>query len=52
MLARWVLAAMNSVIICVIAIRTQQAGFVPANIFCIVLYAINLRAWRKLETSS
>ncbi len=48
----WVLAAMNSVIICVIAIRTQQAGFVPANIFCIVLYAINLRAWRKLETSS
>ncbi len=46
----WVLAAINSVIICVIAIKTQQMGFIPANIFCIVLYAINLRAWRKQET--
>ncbi len=48
----WVLAAINSVIICVIAIKTQQTGFIPANIFCIVLYAINLRAWRKQETLS
>jgi nicotinamide riboside transporter PnuC len=43
----WVLAAVNSVIICVIAFRTAQLGFIPANLFCIALYGINLRAWRK-----
>jgi hypothetical protein len=43
----WVLAAINSVIICVIGIRTSQLGFVPANLFCIVLYAVNLRSWRR-----
>jgi hypothetical protein len=47
-----VLAGINSVIICVIAIRTAQTGFIPANLFCIVLYGINLRAWRKEEISS
>lgn len=45
----WVLAAVNSVIICVIAVRTAQVGFIPANLFCIVLYGYNLRAWRKAE---
>ena len=45
----WVLAAVNSVIICVIALKTQQIGFIPANLFCIVLYGVNLRTWRKLE---
>jgi hypothetical protein len=45
----WVLAAANSIIICVIGLRTSQWGFIPANIFCIVLYAINLRTWRKAE---
>ena len=43
----WILAAVNSVIICVIAVRTAQLGFIPANLFCLVLYAINLRTWRK-----
>jgi hypothetical protein len=43
------LAALNSVIICVIGIRTAQLGFIPANIFCLVLYALNLRNWRKAE---
>ena len=45
--AGWALAAANSVIICVIAVRTAQTGFIPANLFCIVLYGINLRDWRK-----
>ena len=45
----WVLAAANSIIICVIGLKTSQWGFIPANIFCIVLYAINLRTWRKAE---
>jgi nicotinamide riboside transporter PnuC len=48
----WVLAAANSVIICVIAAQTSQTGFIPANLFCIVLYGINLRSWRRDEASS
>jgi hypothetical protein len=47
----WVLAAINSVIVCVIGVRTEQLGFVPANLFCIVLCAWNLRSWRKEEPS-
>ena len=47
----WALAAVNSIIICVIAVRTAQFGFVPANLFCIVLYGVNLRSWRRTETS-
>jgi hypothetical protein len=47
----WVLAAANSLIICVIGLRTAQLGFIPANLFCIVLYAVNLRTWRKAEVS-
>ena len=47
----WVLAAANSLIICVIGLRTAQLGLIPANLFCIVLYAVNLRTWRKAEVS-
>jgi hypothetical protein len=43
----WIVAAINSVLFCIIGIRTAQFGFVPANIFCIVLYAWNLRNWRS-----
>src|ERR1700736_2740746 len=42
----WVLAAANSLIICVIGLRTAQLGFIPENLFCIVLYGFNLRTWR------
>ena len=45
----WVLAAVNSVIICVFAVRTSQLGFIPANVLCIGLYAVNLRMWRKQQ---
>jgi nicotinamide riboside transporter PnuC len=43
----WVIASLNSVIVCVIGLRTSQTGFIPANVFCIVLYAMNLRTWRR-----
>ena len=43
----WILAGVNSGIICVIGLRTAQLGFIPANLFCIFLYGMNLRAWRK-----
>ena len=45
----WALAAVNSVIVCIIGVKTSQFGFVPANLFCIVLYAVNVRTWRKVE---
>ena len=47
----WVIAAVNSLIICVIGLKTEQLGFIPANLFCIVLYVVNLRTWRKAEYS-
>ena len=42
----WVIAGVNSVIICAIGVRTAQLGFVPANLFCIAIYAHNISAWR------
>jgi len=47
----WVLAAVNSVIVCVIGVKTAQIGFIPANVFCIILSAHNLRSWRNAATS-
>ena len=46
----WALAAVNSVIICVIGVKTAQFGFVPANLFCLVLCAVNVRTWRQAES--
>lgn len=42
----WIVAALNSVVLCLIGIRTAQFGFVPANLFCIGLYANYLSRWR------
>ncbi len=39
----WVIAGANSVIICVIGMRSAQFGLVPDNLFCIGLYSNNLR---------
>jgi hypothetical protein len=38
-------AGVNSVVICVIGLRTAQFGFIPANLFCIGVYAVSLRSW-------
>ena len=43
----WALAGVNSLIICVIGFRTAQLGFIPANVFCMVVSALNLHAWRR-----
>lgn len=43
-----VVAGVNSVVICVIGMRTQQFGFIPANLFCIGVYAVSLRSWRRV----
>jgi hypothetical protein len=46
----WALATVNSIVMCVIGLRTEQMGLIPANVFCFVMGAINLRAWRKAGT--
>lgn len=46
----WALAGVNSAIICVIGYRTAQMGFIPANVFCMVVSAINLHAWRRSKS--
>src|SRR5579871_636886 len=45
----WVIAGANSIVVCIIGMKTAQFGLVPANIFCIGLYAINLWKWRPQE---
>jgi nicotinamide riboside transporter PnuC len=47
----WVLVAVNSAVVCVIGFKTAQLGFIPANLFCIVLYWFNLRTWRKTDAA-
>jgi hypothetical protein len=48
----WLLATLNSAIICVIGIKTAQLGFIPANLFCIAMSVVNLRTWRKASASA
>lgn len=43
----WIVAGVNSVIICLIGIHTGQVGFIPANLFCLAIYAWNLRTWKR-----
>jgi hypothetical protein len=47
MWAGLVVAGINSLLICVIGLRTAQLGFVPANLFCVVVYAISIRSWMR-----
>jgi hypothetical protein len=42
----WIIASLNSLVICIIGLRTAQFGFVPANLLCIGLYANNVWHWR------
>jgi hypothetical protein len=47
----WALAGVNCILVCIIGFKTDQLGFIPANIFCMVMSAINLRTWRKSGVS-
>jgi hypothetical protein len=40
-------AIVNSLIVCAIGWRTSQLGFIPANLFCICVYAFSMRPWLK-----
>ena len=44
------IAIVNSLIVCAIALQTSQLGFIPANLFCICIYAFNIRSWLKGHT--
>ena len=44
------IAIVNSLIVCAIALRTSQLGFIPANLFCVCIYAFNIRSWLKQQT--
>jgi hypothetical protein len=50
----WIVAGVNSVIICLIGLNTAQVGFIPANIFCLGIYGYNLVNWRshRVENST
>src|SRR5512146_2104310 len=48
----WVIAAVNSVIICYIGLRTEQTGFIPANLFCLGIYGYYIVRWRSLPDRS
>jgi hypothetical protein len=43
-------AIANSLIVCVIGLRTSQLGFIPANLFWIGVYAFSMRSWLKERT--
>ena len=40
-------AIANSLMVCVIGLRTSQLGFIPANLFCIGLCAFSMRSRLK-----
>jgi hypothetical protein len=47
----WIVASVNSAIICLIAFRTAQVGFIPANVFCLAIYGYNIAKWRSSGAS-
>ena len=42
-----IVSGVNSLILCAIGLHTSQYGFIPANVFCIGIYAFNLKSWLK-----
>lgn len=41
------IGSVNCLIICAIGWRTAQFGFIPANLFCIGIYALSIRSWMR-----
>jgi len=50
--AGFVVAAVNSGLICCIGLETHQTGFIPANLFCIVIYSFSVRSWKRQSPRS
>jgi nicotinamide riboside transporter PnuC len=47
MLIGWIIAGINSILVCVIAYQVHRYGLILANLFCVCLYCINIRKWRR-----
>jgi hypothetical protein len=47
-----VIAAVNSLIVCDIGWKTSQIGLIPANVFCLGVYAFSVRSWFKEAASN
>jgi Nicotinamide mononucleotide transporter len=45
-----VVAIVNNLIVCAIALQTTEFGFIPANVFCICMSAFSMRSWVKDQT--
>jgi hypothetical protein len=43
----WIVTGLNSIILCIIGIKTAQFGLIPANLFCVAMYAYNVFTWRS-----
>lgn len=43
----FVVAGINSLIICAIGLETSQLGLIPANIFCLIIYVFSIRSWMR-----
>lgn len=43
-------ATANNLIVCAIALRTSQFGLIPANLFCVCIYAFSMRSWLDEQT--
>jgi hypothetical protein len=41
------ISIVNSLVVCVIGVRTSQFGFIPANLFCVCVYAFSIRFWLR-----
>jgi hypothetical protein len=39
------ISIVNSLVICIIGWRTAQFAFIPANLFCVFIYAFCIRSW-------
>ena len=48
----WIMAGINSMIICLIGFQTRQWGLILANIFCLTIYAYNIGKWRAPQGSA
>ena len=47
----WIVAGLNSILICIIAVNTAQLGLIPANLFCLALYTYNVSQWRRASVN-
>jgi hypothetical protein len=43
------ISIVNSLVVCIIGVRTSQFGLIPANLFCVCVYAFSIRSWLRAQ---